>query len=123
MKHYISVEFLTISECQAPPRKRKAPLQKRKASLLKICWRRFWVGLASLVRPDQESNLYYHHQWRMFNPLEPLSLQKHVCAKSPTEKFPNTFDGQCSSIFVVILNCTVGDNNCASSYALRMLLF
>jgi len=34
MKHYKSVEFLQIFECQAPLRKRKVPL-------LKSYWRRF----------------------------------------------------------------------------------
>jgi len=35
MKHYESVEFLSILECQAPS------TQKRKASLLKTFWWRF----------------------------------------------------------------------------------
>jgi len=46
MKHYKSVEFLLIFECQSPPHKPKYPLQKcKEAPLLKTFWRRFWSSV------------------------------------------------------------------------------
>ena len=70
--------FCQILECQSLPHKAKAPLQKRKAPLLKTFWRRFWIWPAllfsiSCARFGMDSNFFgsflyllsRYHAWMM----------------------------------------------------------
>ena len=59
MKHYKSVGFLSILECQASPHKPKAPPQKRKAPPIENFRRRFWTDTdSSFISLNHFSNIH-----------------------------------------------------------------
>jgi len=66
MKHYKSVEILSILECQAPPHKPKAPAQKRKAPLLKTFWRRFCSDVSLMCQGllVHDLGMLFLFEWR-----------------------------------------------------------